>query len=547
MKLRSYQLECIDAIFEFFRTHPDPKDNPVCALPTAAGKAVIIAGFMQRVLQTWPGQRILNLVHVKELVEQNADKLKQMWPQAPLGVYSAGLGSKVAHMPITFAGVQSVARNLTAFGPQDIVFVDEVHLVPPNEDTLYRKVLAYFKARNPNVRFIGLSATIYRLGLGMITDGGVFTHVAYDICTRGAFNKLIDEGYLCPLIPMRTDTVLSVQGVRKQGGEFVAGELERAVNKEEITRAAVAELVEKAHDRNHWLIFASGIDHARAILDELALHNIPCTGVWGTMGVVERDANIKAFKTGQVRALVNCQVLTTGFDFPALDCIDVMRPTNSPVLHVQIMGRGTRPYYAPGFDLETTEGRLAAIATSHKPQCLILDHAGNTLRLGPINDPRIPGKKGEGTGDIPVKVCNLCGCLCHISARVCDNCGEEFQFETKLTAQASTAALIVRDEPVVQVFDVKRMTYEPHFKPGSPPSLKVSYYCGIRRFNEWVHLEHHGRPILPKAHRWWKERSYTDPPKTVAEAMQIVDSIKRPKQIRVWVNTRYPEVLSHVF
>jgi DNA repair protein RadD len=261
----------------------------------------------------------------------------------------------------------------------------------------------------------------------------------------------------------------------------------------------------------------------------------------------ERDANIADFKAGKYRACVNADVLTTGFDFPALDCIILLRPTNSPGMHVQILGRGTRPVYLDGFDLSTKEGRLASMAASAKQNCLVLDFAGNTQRLGPINDPRIPRKKGEGTGDIPIKMCNYCGCLCHISVRECDNCGEEFKFEEKITAVASTVELIVRDEPQVEMFSVDRVTYAPHSRPGTQPSLKVSYYSGVRRFTEWVCLEHYGNPIQRKAHVWWRQRATSEPPATVAEAILQANTLAEPKQIRVWVNKRYPEVLSYEF
>lgn len=547
IQARYYQQEAEDAIFDFFSRTPDVTRNPVVAMPTGTGKAIVIANFCKRVLQTWPGQRIMMLTHVKELIEQNAEKMRLVWPQAPLGIYSAGLGEKTTHMPLTFAGIQSAAKCPQEFGKIDLVLIDECHLVSPDENAMYRKFLAFLFNRNPYLRVIGLSATIYRLGLGMITEGGVFTDVAYDITGMTAFNRLLDEGYLCPLIPMTTQTILDVSKVQRRGGEFIANQLQAAVARADITSEALSEAVIAAQDRSHWLIFAAGIDHVTMIHDQLAQRGIMATYVHSKMKADVRDDNLARFKAGQVRALINADILTTGFDFPGLDCIILLRPTSSPGLHVQILGRGTRPFYAPGFDLSTTEGRLAAIAASPKQNCLVLDFAGNTRRLGPINDPKIPGRKGEGAGDIPIKTCDHCGCMNHISARVCANCGAEFHFQEKITTRASTADLIVRDEPKVEVFDVDRITYAPHVKIGFPPSLKVSYYCGLRRFTEWVCLEHHGQSILHKARMWWKMRSHLEPPNTIAEALPHVAGLRTPVQIRVWINKKYPEILSHVF
>lgn len=548
MKLRPYQEEAVQSLYRYFTEHPtDATKNPVIAMPTGTGKAVVIAGFVQQVMQAWPTQRIMMLTHVKELIEQNADKMLTMWPQAPLGIYSAGVGEKTAHMPITFAGIQSAVNVPELFGHIDLVIIDECHLVSPDDEGSYKKFLAALWFKNPRMRVIGLSATPYRLGLGMITDGGIFTDVCYDICSLRAFARLIDEGYLSPLIPMQTETQLDVSGVGKRGGEFIEAQLQRAVVRYEVTKKALYEACYSAAQRYHWLIFATGIDHCKMIEEILTEFNVSCASVHSKMPKKDREDNLARFKAGQIRALINANVLTTGFDFPALDCIILLRPTNSPVLHVQVLGRGTRPFYAPYHDLDTVEGRLAAIAASYKQNCLVLDFAGNTARLGPINDPRIPKKKGESSGDIPVKMCNHCNVLNHISAVRCINCGEEFTFEEKIQAKASTLALIARDEPLVEDFKVDRVTYATHIKMGMPPSLKVSYFCGLRRFTEWICLEHHGNPILTKAHKWWEQRADVPAPDTIADALKHAPFLKVPTTIRVWANNKPPKILNYTF
>ena len=1193
MKARPYQQAATDALFHYFSSHPLPTDNPVVAAPTGTGKAFMIANFMAIVLRQWPGQRILNLVHVKELVEQNAATMRRIWPQAPLGIFSAGLKQRVAHMPITFAGTKSVAANLASFGRQDIVIVDECHLIPEKEESEYQKVLAYFRALNPNLRVVGFSATPFRTGLGMITDGNIFTHIAYDLTGMEPFNWLIDEGYLSPLIPIQTEMVIDVSKVARSGGDFVAKHLQDAVNREYLTRAALRETMVAAANRNHWLIFASGIEHAEAVRDMLVKEfGVPTNVVHGKMSAGDRDKALEDFKAGKVRACVNNNILcldeeteiltsdgfvgidrmtpkhriaawrqdggveyappqnivrrqrfagermvsfgggraapirvtsnhrivvynrwdrddvkvepaenlvgkyshvpcfgtcepervevitprgkhsrsrmiatnaynyrqqgqdgatalematravdrrlsmryanphelteddcrfvgfwlgdgtwecgeskrisvsqslryadnvawfdnllqsiglqhsksikepspgsthpsvrwtfargtgwgkqatqkgtfylepyldksgsflfrhlnrkqlnallegfwladgnhhsfgidhkqvigtqyslysilqevcavrgvsstitplaaptnakhsqqyrfswgtrqryhyspknvhletndkqervwcvtsstsflicrrrgkvfvtgnTTGFDMPHLDCIVCLRPTDSVVLHVQILGRGTRPLYAPGYDLETRDGRHLAMAASgkrnciaegslvltdaglvpiesvttamrvwdgaewvchdgvifqgekhviqyaglgatpdhevytafgkmrfercasqqvdicctgsgrrpirlsenhlsrcneirkwkkiickgsmrnlwknrverflhaakrtqwlshvcrteenskmalsavcscsakmSKPEeqsfqglwrarytisfqlcdrartvcddftgffkkfanrsyrkqptlpnrkfemvnaiskheqpaktkepvrvydilnagprhrftvngllvsnCLVLDFAGNVSRLGPINDPRIPKRKGEGAGDVPVKLCTECGCLNHISNRFCDNCGSPFPIIEKITEKASTAQIIAKHEPPkVEPFTVDRITYEKNAKPGRIPTLKVMYWSGLQRFTEHVCLEHFGNPIMRKAHAWWKERTDRAIPGSVDEAMSQIDSLRQPKQIRVWINAKPPEVRSAIF
>lgn len=570
MKTRDYQTEAVQSLYRFFGEHTDPARNPVIAMPTGTGKSIVIGDFVRGVIQTWPSQRVMMLTHVKELIEQNSDKLRQMWPNAPLGIFSAGLGSKDATAPITFAGIQSAAKDPSLFRHQDLVLVDECHLVSPKDNTSYKTFLAALRKVNPSLRVIGLSATAYRLGLGMITEGGVFTDIAYDITGLHAFNRLIDEGYLSPLVPMPVGVEVDTSNLHLRGGEFVTEEMRKVFN-DEITWRAIQDAVLRAADRAHWLVFAVDIPHAKMIVQMLTALGVSAAAVHSNskehpLSAFERDDNIARFKAGQLQALVNVDILTTGFDFPALDCIILLRSTNSPGLHVQILGRGTRPFFVPGFDLDTIDGRLASIAAGPKRNCLVLDYAGNTRRLGPINDPRIPGRKGKGKGDMPLKTCDACGCLNHISARFCLNCGAEFIFQEKITDKASTIALIVRDEPQVETFKVDRVTYAPHKKPGPfPATLKVSYFCGVQRFTEWVCLEHHGNPILRKAHEWWHQRDFTrtqwnwadadatepdlrDTPKTVNDALTVVDKLAIPSSIRVWVNKpRYPEILSYIF
>jgi DNA repair protein RadD len=523
---RWYQTEAVESIFSYFM---GSTGNPVVALPTGTGKSIVIGRFMQRVLRQWPKQRFLVLTHVKELVEQNAKKLAEMWPTAPIGIYSAGLGRRDTAMSITFGGVASVVNCVEAFGHRDLLLVDECHLISPKADTMYGEVISRLKAINPHLKVVGFTATAFRLGQGMIIEGGIFTDICYDLTGVEAFNRLIAEGFISPLIPKRTRTALDVSNVGMNNGEFAQGALQAAVDKDEITYAALREMVEFGSDRQSWLIFASGVEHAEHIADALTSFGIPAAAIHSKLKDGERDARLAAFKRGELRALSNNNVLTTGFDHPPVDLIGMLRPTMSPGLWVQMLGRGTRPSPATG-----------------KRNCLVLDFAGNTKRLGPINDPVIPKRKGPGTGEAPVRICEACGCYNHASARICINCGEEFTFQTKIIASAGTDELLRSDLPVVEYFDVQRVTYNRHQREGSFPVIKVSYFTGLQKFDEWVCLEHSGFPGK-KARDWWRQRHADEPPATTDEALQYVARLRVPRRIRVWVNKKIPEVLSHEY
>lgn len=543
-QLRWYQEEAINAIYHYFLAHDG---NPVIGLPTGSGKTHIPNVFMQRVIQQWPNQRFMLLSHVKELIEQAYINILKVWPNAPVGIYSAGIGRKDFVLPIIFAGIQSVVKNPMKFGHRDIIFIDEVHMVNQDENSMYRNFLAIMKLINPKVKFIGLSATLYRMGQGLIIDDGLFTDIIYDMTNMDGFNRLIAEGFLLPLIPLRTKIKLNTEGVGIANGDYILSQLEKKVDVAEITYEALKEAIENSKGRKSWLIFSSGIDHSNHIADMLAMFGIDCASVHSKQSKEFNDRAIKAFKNGELQALSSYSKLTTGFDHPGIDLIIDLRPTMSIPLHVQKYGRGTRPVYAEGFDLNTIEGRLAAIKAGPKQNCLALDYGKNTIRLGFINDPIIPNKKGEGTGEIPVKICEACGVFNHIKNKTCTNCGKEFSFEIKITKTAAFGGeLIKSDLPVIERFDVVNVTYKEHVKNGKAPSIQVNYNCGIRIFKEFVFPQLTGLP-RHKFHEWWRQRHATVPPATTEDALKMISELKKPRFVSVWVNKTYPSVESVEF
>lgn len=555
---RSYQTEAVQSIWNYFGAQ---SGNPVIAMPTGTGKSIVIARFLQSIFNSYPNQKVMILTHVKELIQQNYEKLQMVWDMCPAGVYSAGLNSRDTINPIIFAGIASVAKRYAEFGHVDLVLIDEAHLVSPADATMYQSFLAGLQLKNPYLKVIGLTATPWRLGHGKLTDPHVnrkgeeepslFTDFCFDITGLEAFNRLIAEGFLIPLIPKRTKTVLSVDGVHMRGGEFIEKELQTAVDKDELTFAALQEAMELGENRRKWLIFASGTDHADHIGEMLSTLGVP-TGVVHSKRE-GRDQTIRDFKAGRLRAVVNNNVLTTGFDDPEIDLIICLRPTASAVLWVQMLGRGTRPLYAPGYDLNDIGGRLDAIQASGKTNCLVLDYAGNTKRLGPINDPVVPRRKGQGGGEAPVKCCEACNTWVHASLRFCDTvldsgevCGHEFKFETKLKQGAGSDELIKGDMPVVEVFAVEHVTVAQHTKVGAPPMMKVSYFCGFQKFDEYVCPEHKNFASR-KARQWWKARTDTPMPETTEQAMELVADLPVPTHLRVWINKKYPEILATCF
>jgi superfamily II DNA or RNA helicase len=511
------------------------------------GKSVVIAEFIRRALKWYPQTRVMVATHVKELIDQNHKELMLQWPSAPAGVYSAGLKRRDTHLPITFCGIQSVAKCLDYFGHIDLLLIDECHMISDKGESMYVKAIEALKTVNPKLKVIGFTATPFRLGMGMLTEGKLFTDVCVDYCNLEKFNELVDGGFICPLIPKHTELELNVDDVHIHAGEYVIDELQKAVDKESITRAALEEAVRSSKGRRHYLVFCTGTSHADHARDILCQLGIPAVCVHSALpgGDQERDRNILLFKAGMVGAMVGVGVFTTGFNFKGIDCIIVLRPTMSTVLWVQLLGRGTRPF--PEYS---------------KENCLVLDFAANTRRLGPINDPVIPRRKGKkGTSFVPFKTCPTCSTYNHARVRFCIECGYEFPQQFAADTKPAEEELIrkepkpPKEENKVETYTVEKVEFSKHWSRDStkPPSLKVSYYCGYRVFNEWLCLEHANGFARHRANDSWRlmakgtEDGNYDPPETIDEALSRVDHLAPPTEIRVLVKSKYPEIVGYEF
>ena len=524
LSLRPYQRAAVEAVFDYFAR---ATGNPLAVLPTGCGKSVVLAALAQRAISSWPDTRILMVTHQRELIQQNFMTMLRAWPEAPAGIYSAGLSRRDIRAQILFAGIQSIHRHALKVQRCDLVLIDEAHLLGRGDSGMYRSFLAQLNEINAGLlKVVGFTATPYRLDSGLLHEGKdrLFTDIAYEVPVL----EMIQQGYLCPVVPKQTTTQLDVGGVGTRGGEFIAKDLEAAVDRDEVTRAAVAEIVQHGEGRGSWLVFCSGVAHARHVRDAIREHGISAETVTGDTPGPERDSILAAFKAGRLRCVTNANVLTTGFDAPGTDLIALLRPTKSVGLYVQMVGRGTR----------LAEG---------KDDCLVLDFAGNTARHGPIDT--VDGRKKEpaGDGDAPIKVCPECQTINHASVRRCVGCDHEFPPPAlQVSAQAAANALLSTQVQTTWC-DVTAVRYLLHEKPGKPASLRVTYECGLARHSEWICFEHAGFP-REKAVTWWRSRApHLPAPFTVGEALQHHEALRQPRAIQVRPVGQYTEIVSARF
>lgn len=525
IQLRPYQSEAIDATLKYFA---EEEGNPLIVLPTGTGKSVVIAEFCRRILGQWPDTKILVVTHVRELIRQNHEELKALWSDAPAGINSAGLKKREYDPPIVFCGIQSVYNKASRFTKVDLVLVDEAHLIPRKTNTMYQKFLNNLKLMNPHVRVIGLTATPYRLDTGLLHSGkdALFDAISYE----AELKDMVKGGYLTKLVSKQPKTKLDVRNVSVRGGEFVAGELQRAVDRKDVNEAAVQEILSYGADRQSWLIFCSGVSHATHIAELITKRGISCATIFGETPAAERDQIVADFKARKIRAIASMGVLTTGFNAPAVDLLALLRPTQSTGLYIQIMGRGMRN--APG-----------------KENCLVLDFAGNIARHGPVDkvNPKKP-RKTDGEGVAPVKECPECNSIVFAGSAECPDCGYVWPpKEPEIDATASTLPVMSESLPVKWV-PVNSVAYRQHVKPGSPNSMRVEYRSGLTVYREWVCFDHKGYP-RDKAVKWWAQRM-TGPgilPRNTEEAIKESSKLVKPVEIRVQNNGKYTEIVAFKF
>ena len=514
MQLRPYQIEAVEAVYKYLREHDD---NPCVVLPTAAGKTPCLATICRDAVLRWNG-RVLILAHVKELLEQAAEKLEAICPEVHVGIYSAGLKRRDTLAPVIIAGIQSVYKRASDLGKFDLIVVDECHLI--SKDGIYQKFLSEMKEINPDVRLIGLTATPYRMKSGMIcAPENLLNNICYEIGVK----ELINQGFLCPLVSKAGRREADTDKLHIRAGEFIASEAEELMDEDNLVFTACNEIISYTKDRKSCLIFSAGIKHAEHIAATLRREfGVEAECVFGGTSSLFREQYIEDFKTGKLKYLINVGVLTTGFDAPNIDCVVLLRPTNSPGLFYQMTGRGFRLH-------------------PDKENCLILDFGGNIMRHGPVDAITIK-EPGKGNGEAPAKKCPECNSVIHAAYHTCPDCGYIFPQRDKDNHDSKAATTgIISGQVDYTDYDVKAVFYSVHIKRGADPedpkTMRGEYCVGFNHYiSEWVCPEHTGY-ARNKFETWWKKRSNVPPPDSAQEAVNLANDGALAKPLKIIVKS----------
>lgn len=345
MQLRSYQTDIIDRIYGAFEAHR----RVMAQAPTGAGKTVLFAEIIKR--EYSEGRRVLLLVHRKELLTQASMKIFKLG--VPYGLIAAGYTPSPSQQ-VQIASVQTAIRRKLPY-KFDLIITDEAHHALADS---YRSIYDQY----PEARLLGVTATPIR------TNGQGFQDL-FDYLVEGPSVKLlISQGFLVqPKVfaaPLRED----LTHIKITGGDYNEKALAELLDKAHI----VGNIVEQWQRRAEGLktvCFAINVQHSRNIVDNYRAHGISAAHVDGTTPSHERDAILRDFANGRFMILSNVGIVTEGFDVPAIECVQLVRPTKSLALYLQMVGRGLRPIEGKG-------------------QALILDHANCVFDHGLPEDDR---------------------------------------------------------------------------------------------------------------------------------------------------------------
>lgn len=358
LNLRDYQDECIQKVWNAWASGIQ---RPAAVLPTGAGKTVIFSGLIRQFIDVYrpsmmkAAWRTVVLVHRDELADQAIDKIRRTAPDLDVGKVKAA--DNDVNADVMVCSVQTLARparlqQLLAgqayYGNIGLVVVDECHhaLAPTYRDII--KALGGFGyhqvdeglagSHYTGTKVVGFTATMVRgdgLGLGQVWDEVVFSRSVL---------WMISRGYLVDVRAQDVEGInLDLGTIKKAGGDYQARDLGRALQEAGAPKAIAQAVQENAPGRRS-IVFTPDVATAHDTAGALVTAGISAAAVDGTTPRDTRTAIYAAFQSGRIRALVNCMVLTEGFDAPWADCAVIARPTKSPGLYIQMVGRVLRTF-----------------------------------------------------------------------------------------------------------------------------------------------------------------------------------------------------------
>jgi DNA repair protein RadD len=449
--LRPYQERALEDIRNSYRTG---HRAPLLCSPCGSGKTRMFASICASAAQR--STRVLILAHRTELVDQISQALTD---ENCAHSYIAS-GYPYVQSSVYVASVFSVARRLDCFNP-DLVVVDEAHHA--TRRTTWGKVLAAY----PNAKILGVTATPCRLsgeGLGDIFD---------DLIIGPTHDELIQQGFLTPVRVYAPPTI-DTEGLRTRAGDYQAGDIIDRADTATVTGDCI-EHYRRITPGARAIVFDVSVDAARKRADAFRAAGFTAEAIDGNTPRDVRALAIANFRSGRVQVLTSCELVSEGFDLPAIEVGICLRPTQSLSLWLQQSGRVLRPF--PG-----------------KSSAILFDHAGNTLRHGMPTQTRSwslsgapevadRGKPGRG-----LRTCASCFAVSPAHAQTCRECGEAFHVEPREVRQEKGDLEEVTEESLADQLINARKRQEQGRADTFEALVALGLRRGMQRPHAWAHF-----------------------------------------------------------
>ena len=341
--LRYYQSDGIQAVLRFRRKR---HSGLLIVLPTGTGKTILFGGLSRAV-----NRRTLVMAHRNELLQQALDKIRMVWPDVSVGLVRGSINQVEAQV---VAGSVATLRNpkrlksYLSAGVPDLVIIDEAHHAVSSS---YRTILTAIRAANPYCTIVGVTATPNR-GDGVALKA-VFDRVVY----QKSLWTMVRQGFLVDLVGYRITLPIPQSRwsqLRTVGGDYVDADVDRIMNVAEVNEALVDGWLERMQgakrgslaslNQMSTVVFCASIGHAESLEETFSRRGVPATVVHSKLKDEERARRLQAFHEGKYTVVTTVAVLTEGWDEPAIQCVMIARPTKSPALYLQMVGRGTRTF-----------------------------------------------------------------------------------------------------------------------------------------------------------------------------------------------------------
>jgi superfamily II DNA or RNA helicase len=397
--LRTYQYRDADKIRQSYRSG---HKAPLYVAPCGSGKTVLFA--YVALMAAKLGNRVVILCHRTELVDQISDALTAQ--EVPHSYIASGYRYSAGYA-VYVASVFTLARRLDLVNP-DLIIVDEAH--HSSLSTTWGAILQAY----PKARRLGVTATPCR------TSGEGLDCLFDDLIMGPTDEELVDGGYLTRL-QLYAPPLIDSSGLHTRAGEFVQSEVVERADKAKVTGDCIEHYRRLAPGRRA-IVFDVSIDAARRRATAFREAGFRSECIDGTLAREVRAMAISDFRSGRVQVLTSCDLVSEGFDLPAVEVGISLRPTQSLQVWRQQGGRIRRPM----------EGKSVS---------LFFDHTGNWERHGLPHEPRVWSLSGDVKSverdkpELSPRICPACLAVSPGHAKKCVACGEAFPIKSRVVRE----------------------------------------------------------------------------------------------------------------